>query len=188
MRHTLTACTLALAALSLGACSKSKTACSACAAGEAPVVKAASKEQQAALLDRVKSLAGEWESKDEQGNWNVTNIYTVSSNGSAVREVMFPGTSHEMTNMYTMDGPSLVVTHYCAMGNQPKMRCTAATANTIPFEFDTVSNLRSSDEMYMGSLTLVFVDNNTLQQQWKSYKQDVVQKDHCPTFELRRKK
>ncbi len=37
---------------------------------------------------------------------------------------MYPGMEHEMTNMYTLDGNTLVMTHYCAGGNQPRMRAT----------------------------------------------------------------
>src|SRR4051794_18765367 len=96
--------------------------CAACSSmGEQRVVSTATPTQKAALIDRVKSLAGTWEMVRHDGTKD-TVVYQVSSNGSAVREVMFPGSKQEMTNMYTMDGSDLLMTHYCAMGNQPHMR------------------------------------------------------------------
>jgi len=131
----------------------------------APVA-AATPQQQAMLLDQVKKLAGTWESADEKGNWGPGTMYAVSSGGSTMREVMFPGTPHEMTNIYTMDGASLVMTHYCAMGNQPHLRCTSAKTGELPFTCDGVSNMHSATEQYMGRMTLVIIDNNNIEQRW----------------------
>ena len=49
----------------------------------------------------------------------------VSAAGTVVMETMAPGTEHEMINMYYQDGNDLVLTHYCAGGNQPTMRLAA---------------------------------------------------------------
>ncbi len=149
----------------------------------------ATDSQKAALIERVKSLAGTWETTDDKGVRQTASIFTVSSAGSAVREVMFPDSPHEMTNMYTMDGPSLVVTHYCAMGNQPHMRAFASAdhPNRIELNFDGVSNKTSSDQMYMGGLTIEFKDADHITEQWRSY-QNGKQTDHSPAFELTRKK
>lgn len=135
--------------------------------GQPRAVTAATPAQKAALIDRVKSLAGTWDCDDPQGGKS-TCVYQVSSNGSAVREVMFPGTDHEMTNMYTMDGPDLLVTHYCAMGNQPHMKAKAGDANRIEFKCCGVSNLTSPDQTYMGGLTITFVDADHVRQDWRS--------------------
>ena len=67
--------------------------------------------------------------------------FRVSSNGSAVRELMYPGTEHEMTNMYTLEGNTLVMTHYCAGGNQPHMRASKFENGRLAFEPDGVSDL-----------------------------------------------
>src|ERR1051325_5418396 len=67
------------------------------------------------MLDTLKSLAGTWEMTTPDGKKLVTE-FQVTANGSAVREIMFPGAGdHEMTNMYSLDGDSMLVTHYCAM-------------------------------------------------------------------------
>jgi hypothetical protein len=60
-----------------------------------------------------------------------------SAGGSVVMETMMAGTDYEMINMYHLDGDDLVLTHYCAGGNQPTMRLdrAKATATELPFVF-----------------------------------------------------
>lgn len=131
---------------------------------EARVVRAAEVSEQRALLDRVKGLEGEWVMEGPDGEQAVT-VFKVSSAGSVVREVMFPGSNHEMTNVYHMDGPELVMTHYCAAGNQPRMRA-AAEGEAIHFRFDDVTNLRGAEETYMGEMVLTLIDEDHFRQDW----------------------
>lgn len=151
-------------------------------------VTAASPAQQAALLDRVKTLEGEWTMTDDQGVTHTASIFKVSSGGSVVREIMFPGHAHEMTNLYHMDGPTLVVTHYCAVGNQPRMRATADAANPtdIAFLFDDVTNWTGPGQTYMGQMTLEFKDSDHIVQRWWHFK--VGAKGAPTVFELTRKR
>lgn len=147
----------------------------------------ASASDRAALIDRVKTLAGTWESTGPQGT-AVASVFTVCSGGSAVREVMLPGTPNEMTNMYTMDGATLVMTHYCAMGNQPHMRAHAGSnPNVIRLEPDGVSDLKSADDGYMGAVTLTFVDADHLKADWQHFQGGKVAGEPA-TFTLTRKK
>lgn len=135
--------------------------------------KAAADQQ---MLSRIKSLEGEWEMEDENGNWNTASVVAVSSNGSVVRQVMFPGATHEMTNLYHMDGSDAVVTHYCAVGNQPRMVAPKMTStpdgDAIAFDFDSVSNLLPSHDHVMGKLRLVFLDDNHFREDWTSMDRD----------------
>lgn len=141
---------------------------------------------QAALLDKLKPLAGTWEMADEKGQKQVAIVSKVSSNGAVYCETMFPGTPHEMTNMYHMDGSGLVVTHYCALGNQPRMRCVGQTApNVFVFRPDGGTNI-AKGQMFMGEMTLTIVDNNHIRQQWRSLNTKPGE-DHSPAFELWRK-
>lgn len=145
-------------------------ALASCASHSHHVVKPATEAERADLLDSMKSLEGEWTTVDDSGNTLTAAVFAVSSNGSVVREVMFPGQPHEMTNVYHMDGDTMVVTHYCAAGNQPRMRARADSDPTvIVFERDGVSNLTGSDQKYMGGLTLTRKDADTLVAHWTSY-------------------
>jgi hypothetical protein len=89
-----------------------------------------------------------------------------------------------MTNMYTLDGDSLVVTHYCAAGNQPRMRARAIEDGRIAFRLDSVGDLGSDDSHYMGELILVLVDADHVEQHWRTFKDGEL--DHEMVFPLER--
>ena len=133
------------------------------------VVRPASDAQKSVLIERVKSLAGTWEGKAPEGPQTIT--FAVCSGGSAVREVMFPGTPHEMTNMYTMDGDTLLMTHYCAMGNQPRLTAEGDCATgPIHFNFVDGTNIARRDDAHMDSLIMTpGADGQSLVNDWSSW-------------------
>lgn len=140
---------------------------------------------RAPLMDAVAGLEGRWTGLAPDGSTGTTE-FKVSSAGSAVRELMLAGTEHEMTNMYTLDGNALVMTHYCAGGNQPQMRATAIEDGRIVFEPVGVSDLKSEDDVYMGAMTLVIQDADTVEQHWSSYKAGEPDESHSMVIELKR--
>jgi hypothetical protein len=178
MQRAATVIVFSLAAFTLTACQATPTRVHA------------SSSQDKAMLGRIAGLAGEWQTSTTEGEADVGAVFTVSSGGSVVREVMFPGQDHEMTNMYHMDGGKLVVTHYCAAGNQPRMVATAARETdegvVYDFEFDRVSNLRPEHDQYMGKMTLTILRDGGVRQDWQSYDRDGKLTDPF-TFDLRRK-
>ncbi len=133
-------------------------------------------EHDAAMLGEISKLIGDWEMADENGTKHHAATFAVTSAGSAVREIMFPGQDHEMTNLYHMDGGQLVITHYCAAGNQPRMVASPPRrtdeGTVFHFEFDSVSNLRKSHEYYMGDMTLTILDTDNVRQDWRSIDQE----------------
>lgn len=159
----------------------------ACASSAARRTVPAPTPEAEALFARVKALAGTWEMADEQGGRQVASVFSVSSQGSVVREVMFPGAEQEMTNLYHLDGPALVMTHYCAGGNQPRLRAEAVDAATLTFRLDSITNL-AADATYMGELTLVSEGPDTLRAAWKSFQDGKVLDDHSPVFVLTRRR
>ena len=74
-------------------------------------------------MERLKSLEGEWMLVNEQGEVtnHVATEFRMTANGSVLREFMFPGDPHEMLNVYHEDGDRVLMTHYCASGNQPRL-------------------------------------------------------------------
>jgi hypothetical protein len=93
----------------------------------ATVATAGEKHHKAAKVDspafeQFKQLAGEWVgASDKPGHEGGGAVFKVTSAGSAVEETMMPGTPYEMVNMIHPDGEDIVLTHYCAEGNQPEM-------------------------------------------------------------------
>ena len=138
------------------------------------------------LFATVTALEGRWEGTATMEGEEVELVheFAVSSAGSVVHEVMGPGSAFEMTNMYSLDGNGLVMTHYCAAGNQPHMRATAMDGNRLAFRSEGVSDYKASDEHYMGEMTLVVVDTDTIEQHWKAF--DREGKGHANVFTLHR--
>ena len=62
----------------------------------------------------------------------------------------------------------LVVTHYCAMGNQPIMQTDPLKAATgkYDFKFVRLGGAKSPDEAHMAALTLTILDKDHITQAW----------------------
>ena len=78
--------------------------------------------------------------------------------GTAVMEELhFPGMpSHDMVSVYAPAGEALMLTHYCAENNQPRMKAlrydgSPREAGVMKFEFVDVTNLASPDGGRVGS-------------------------------------
>jgi hypothetical protein len=108
-----------------------------------------------AAFERLKSLAGTWEGKAGHGEaaQAATVTYRVASGGSVVEETLFPGTPHEMISMYHLVKGELVLTHYCAMANQPRMRLDgkASTPDRLVFAFDGGTNFDPAKDTHVHS-------------------------------------
>lgn len=75
-----------------------------------------------------------------------------------------------MVTVIHQDGKNLALTHYCALGNQPRMKAEDnGDGDRFEFEFTGASNLESSDDMHMHSVTYTFVDKDTLKAEWTHY-------------------
>lgn len=71
----------------------------------------------------LKSLAGTWVSEPGgEGMPPGKTEFRVTAGGHAVEEREFAGTPMEMVTLYYMEGADLVATHYCMLGNQPKLK------------------------------------------------------------------
>jgi len=118
-------------------------------------------------LARIKALAGEWEGKTSDGT-PVKLSYEVVSAGSTVVETLKPGGEATMVSVYHADGDSILMTHYCAANNQPRMRAKATSADPkeLVFGYVDAANLSKPDEGHMSGLTLTFEDADHLSQAW----------------------
>jgi hypothetical protein len=127
---------------------------------------------KAADFETLKRMAGEWQLDDPKGTINGTVKYQVTSAGTAVVETVTPGTPppHEMVTVYTRDGESVAATHYCALGNQPHLVSKAGgPPNQMHFDFVSGGNMKSAKDTHMHSLTVTFLDDNHVKQEWQVY-------------------
>src|SRR5581483_8190768 len=93
----------------------------------------------------------------------VGSVNQGTAGGSAVHETLFPGQPHEIISIYTADGPDLVMTHYCVLGNQPRLKADPKSpANQIHFQFAGGTNLDPKKDKHMHAATLTFVDDDHL--------------------------
>lgn len=135
-------------------------------------------------MDRFARLAGRWEQDlDKDGKAEMTVEYKVTSGGSAVVETLFPGTAEEMTTMYHMDGDKIVMTHYCLIGNQPRMEASPSAGDTLEFTLRDITN-GTREGTYMGGMKMTFVDAGHIRQQWQHFSNGA--KGGEAVFEFRR--
>jgi hypothetical protein len=158
----------------------------AVAAGEkaAAPEKAASKPISAGF-EKIKGLVGDWTGAGvgEGHNEKVTISYAITSGGSAVMETLQMD-DHTMVTVYHPDGESVMMTHYCAAGNQPRMRAKGGDKD-LAFTFVDVTNLASPDALHMHDLKLTFDDADHITQEWTTRTGD---KKTPVMFKLARKK
>jgi hypothetical protein len=132
----------------------------------------------------IKTLPGTWEGKGPDGNpFQVT--FKVTGGGSAVMsEIMVP--HEDMISMINMDGPNrLLLTHYCAAGNQPRMQgSVSADGKTITFNYVDATNLDTPDTGHMQRMVLTILDENHHTEEWTFLDHG---KEHKEVFDLHRK-
>lgn len=120
------------------------------------------------------ALAGEWVAAEDgpafkQGE--LVSRYERTAGGTALIERLFPGAPHEMTTLYHRDGADLVLTHYCAGGNQPRMRVAAPSpdASVLEFAFDGGTNLDAAKDSHMHSARIQRVGPDELISEWQAW-------------------
>jgi hypothetical protein len=142
------------------------------------------------VFERFKGLAGDWETaspKSEAQAGKIHARYRLTAGGSAVVETVFPGEDMEMLTVYHRDGDQLMLTHYCHVGNQPRMRTKGVDGNgDLVFDFVGGGNLDPAKDMHMHSLRLRFVDADHVHSEWQLYRDGKAAEVY--KFELVRKK
>ena len=172
MKTPVAIATIALAAAAFTqGCASGGHAGSAAAAPGAPGSRPASPAESRAIFEKFKSIEGDWTGTSTKG-WTERISYKVIANGSAVLESSFdahPG--EQMLTLIHPDGDRLMLTHYCAAKNQPRLVLTQVkdNGNTAVFEFLDATNLPSRDKGHMDKVVFTFKDANTFTDQWTWY-------------------
>ena len=69
-----------------------------------------------------------------------------------------------MVSVYTADGPDLIMTHYCVLGNQPRMKADPKSpSDQIVFRFAGGTNLDPAKDKHMHEGTITFVDDDHIE-------------------------
>ena len=120
-------------------------------------------------FDRFKALAGDWvaaEDGEMAKKGDLVSRYAVSAGGTAVVETVFPGSPHEMVTVYHLDGPDLVLTHYCMEGNQPRMRARKTSGARLEFAFEGGTNIDPKRDRHMNSAWVELLGADEIRSEW----------------------
>ncbi len=151
-------------------------------------VRADDASANAERFEAFKRLAGDWVQVGADGKPadKVVSSIRVTSGGTVVEETLFPGSGHEMVTMYHMDGSDLILTHYCAQGNQPRLRAEpGADVNRISFKFVGGTNMKSEKDLHMDHVNFIFVGKGRFKAEWAACKNGAT--CHQVTLDLVRK-
>ncbi len=120
-----------------------------------------------ALFERLKSLAGEWESASDKSR--IT--YELTGGGTALLERYSSESHGTMHTVYHLDGDRLLLTHYCMAGNQPRMVAGPLDAKTgeVEFKFLDATNLASPAAGHMHDVKMRLIDPNHFEARWRFF-------------------
>ncbi len=127
--------------------------------------------------EKLKSLVGEWKGTyagtdagaDAAGTDEVRISYKLVSNGTSLMETLESGHDSSMVTIYHPDGSRILATHYCSIGNQPRMAATGLSPDgrTLTFRFVDASNVGPDSEVMQG-LVVTFEGPDRFAQAWTS--------------------
>jgi hypothetical protein len=107
----------------------------------------------------IKALAGDWQGsyewigKNRKGPMNAR--YYLTGNGTAVVEDLIVDGNANMTTVYHLDGADLRATHYCAAGNQPRLKATSTEDNkVVKFHMVDITNMPTPEAGHVRDLEL----------------------------------
>lgn len=123
----------------------------------------------AAAFSRLKTLAGEWEADTQMGKAHIS--YELIAGGSALVERETVDGMPPMMTVYHLDGSRLVLTHYCMLGNQPRMQMRRfdSSSGEIDFDFLDAGNLANPGAGHMHSAKFRLGDNVHFTSEWQFY-------------------
>jgi len=104
------------------------------------------------IFSQLKSLVGVWE-KQGATDSNFTISFELTANDTTLIETWnYKGRKHSLT-LYHLNGKSLMATHYCPQGNQPRLNLSNdATLNNISFNYFDATNLESLEDSHQHTL------------------------------------
>ena len=133
----------------------------------------------------IKNMPGTWEQTSADGQTLHVTFKTVSGGSAVVSEIEGKG-SENMITMIHLDGPDrILMTHYCSIGNQPRMVGTVSKdGKTITFNYLDGTNLAAPDAGHMQKMILTLVAGDHHTEEWVFVDQG---KERKEVFDLRRK-
>lgn len=132
-------------------------------------------------FERLKGLAGTWDAAEKGASRRFTAEYTLTGGDHVLIETL-----GGMATAYHLDKGTLLLTHYCGAGNQPRMRVKAIEngGRRLRFEMYDITNLKAPDAYRSTSLDVQFHDDGTVDLAYGGWSAG---KSSTQTFQLRRR-
>ena len=124
-------------------------------------------------FERMKQLVGSWEGTMDMGKGpeKVTTTYKLTSNGSAIVETVFEGGPHEMVTVFhDNSNRQMQLTHYCMLGNQPKMSLISMEENELMFDLSKDADLDAARDEHMHAAKIIINDRDKITQEWTKFR------------------
>lgn len=132
-------------------------------------------------FNRIKNMPGTWEGTSPEGPVKVT--FKVTSEGSAVMSEILG--KEDMISMFHLDNDRLLLTHYCAVGNQPRMQgALSPDGKVVTFTYVDATNLSAPEAAHMRQMILTWIDDNHHTEEWVFADHG---REHRVVFDLHRK-
>ena len=130
-------------------------------------VPAQSASRATAGFQQLRELAGNWEGQDQGGTRAHSSFRLVAGN-TVVLETLVHAGMDDMVTLYSVDGDSIALVHYCPTNNQPRMRATPAAgkAKQLVFEFQGAGNLPDEATGHQHKLVIEFQDATHIIERW----------------------
>jgi len=110
---------------------------------------------------RLKRLVGQWTGRFANGR-TVAVSYALTAGDSVLVEKWSMGQGRESMTLYHMDGETLMATHYCPQGNQPRLRLvTGGDPGKLSFLFFDGTNLQAKDHSHEHAFWIRFAGEDS---------------------------
>jgi hypothetical protein len=121
----------------------------------------------AAAFEKLKSLAGDWAGKDGEGKPAKSSFKLVAGK-TAVLETLEMSGMDEMLTLYSVDGDTIVLVHYCPTNNQPRLRATPGPGEIkeLVFSYESTGNLATPTTGHEQKLVIQFEDQDHITETW----------------------
>ena len=136
-------------------------------------------------FQKLQSLTGEWEGKDDHG-MAVRTVFQSSISRTVIMEMLTPSGIPPMMTLYSLDGNGIALVHYCPTNNQPRMKAvpTAGVLTELVFSFIDAGNLATPETGHEHKLVIHFDDGDHITETWTWHENG---QDHDQVFHFSRK-
>jgi hypothetical protein len=140
----------------------------------------------AAAFERLKGLEGTWVAPGPEDK-RATSTFELVANGTVLmehyRNPAMPGGGH-MVTAYHLDGPALMLTHYCIAKNQPTLRAERydPAAGEMQFEFVRASGLPGASAGHMRRAKYRITDRDHFTTEWEFFEKGTLKMTETEAF------